>query len=354
MIVCLKDELRLHLEESSMQAGQMSLAADEPIETLYFGGGTPSILHPSEIEALINCVRELYLLSGEAEITLEANPDDMNAENLAAWKRAGINRLSIGIQSFEDAGLRWMNRVHDAAQAIKSIELAMEAGFQNLSVDLIFGVPGLADEEWKQNIDRVINMGIPHVACYALTVEPKTALHSMIRMGKKEDVDQDEQAAQFEILTDRLRAAGYEHYEISNFALPGFRSRHNSSYWQQKRYLGIGPSAHSFDGENRFWNIANNALYMKAIRNKQSFYEKEHLTCEQKINEYIMTALRTMEGMDILYVEERFGSEVKERIKERALQLKKDWYLLKNENLRLTEAGKLFADRISVILFEES
>lgn len=352
MLAAMHQELRMHAHP---EAGALPMAVphSELIETVYFGGGTPSILSAQELGDLALAIKSNYHVSSEAEWTLEANPDDMTPEKLAGWGQIGINRLSIGIQSFNDDNLRWMHRAHDGTQAYKSIEMTSEAGFRNYSVDLIFGLPGLSDDQWRRNIDMVVRSAAPHIACYALTVEPRTPLEKMIRVGKKEDVDEDTQARQFHILIEELEAAGYEHYEISNFALPGFRSRHNSSYWQQKRYLGIGPSAHSFDGRNRYWNIANNALYIKAIREGRPFFEMERLTTTQQINEYIMTSLRTAEGMDLAWVTEHFGTAVTAQVQGRLNDLRSDWYELSDGCLRLTKEGKLFADRISVLLFQE-
>lgn len=329
----------------------MTLPKDETVETLYFGGGTPSTLEVEEINKLIIEISENYSISENAEITLEANPDDITPKKLANWRKCGITRLSVGIQSFDDENLKWMNRVHNAEQAIKSMTWIKDAGFENYSVDLIFGIPHLTDEKWIANIDRVVEAGVPHIACYALTVEPKTALHKMILLGKKEDVNQEDQARQFEILMSKLHMTGYEHYETSNFALPGFRSRHNSSYWQGKYYLGIGPSAHSYDGENRYWNIANNPLYIKAINEGASFFELEHLTPRQKFDEYIMTVLRTIEGVNLKYIETTFGAAMSEKTIEKISKIQADWYNLKDSNISLTDKGKLFTDRISVDLF---
>lgn len=351
MMDCLCKELLLHASVIRGENMGMRLPREEQIETLYFGGGTPSILESAEIKRLITAVSDNYTLAGDAEITLEANPDDITPGKLRRWKESGINRLSVGIQSFDDENLKWMNRAHDASQAIRSLTWIKEAGFSNYSVDLIFGIPHLTDEKWISNIDRVIAAGAPHIACYALTVEPKTALAGMIRLGKKEDVNQEDQARQFEILMTKMHQAGYEHYETSNFALAGFRSRHNSSYWQQKRYLGIGPSAHSFDGENRYWNIANNPLYIKAINDGALFFEHEHLTPAQQFDEYIMTGLRTIEGVSLEQIRIRFGNDVYDKTIGKLKTIPNDWIDRHDENIFLTDRGKLFTDRISVDLF---
>jgi len=324
----------------------------EIIETIYFGGGTPSLLHDDDIENLLTAIKNNFLLSNEAEITIEANPDDINELKLLAWKKNGINRLSIGIQSFQQKDLEWMNRAHNAAQAVDSILLAKKSDFNNFSVDLIYGTPGLTDEEWKMNVEQVINLGAPHIACYALTVEPKTALHKMIHLKKKVDIDTDQQARQFLLLMKWMKDAGYEHYEISNFAKPGYRSKHNSSYWQGKKYIGIGPSAHSYNGKSRRWNIANNALYIQSIKNNIIPFEEEKLTNVERLNEYIMTSLRTMEGLDLKIIETNFSIKERKRIEDTVADyINKKMIVYNNEKLILTDEGKLFADGIAADLF---
>ena len=287
----------------------------EIIETIYFGGGTPSLLTNDNIKDLLDAIKNNYAISEEAEITIEANPDDISKEKLSGWREAGINRLSIGIQSFKEKDLQWMNRAHNTTQAFESILLAKNAGFNNFSIDLIYGTPGLTDEEWKMNVEQVINSSAPHIACYALTVEPKTALQKMISLKKKVDIDTDQQARQFLLLMKWLKEAGYEHYEISNFAKPGYRSRHNSSYWQGKKYIGIGPSAHSYDGKCRRWNVSNNALYIQSIKNNIIPFEEENLSNTERLNEYIMTSLRTIEGLDLKIMENNFSIKERKRIK---------------------------------------
>ncbi len=296
--------------------------------------------------------KQILMCEDGAEITLEANPDDITLEKLTGWKNAGINRLSIGIQSFIERDLEWMNRAHNKEQAFNSINFSKEAGFKNFSIDLIFGTPGLSDEEWEQNIKTIIDLGIPHISAYALTVEPKTALHKMIKTKKKENINSDVQAKQFFILMKMMREAGYEHYEISNFAKPGFRSRHNSSYWQGKKYIGIGPSAHSYNGKERLWNIAKNIFYIRSLQQNIIPFEKEILTNKERINEYIMTSLRTMEGLDLDFIENSFSFEERMRI-ENILKNKveKENYFQQNEKIILTDTGKLFADGIAVELF---
>ena len=325
---------------------------NEIIETIYFGGGTPSLLNDAGIKSILTSIKNNYFTSEDVEITIEANPDDVTAEKLIAWKDAGINRLSIGIQSFKEQDLAWMNRAHNRTQAIECLLLAKEAGFNNFSADLIYGTPGLTDEEWKLNVDQLINLDAPHIACYALTVEPNTALQKMISLKKKADINPDQQARQFLLLMKWMRAAGYEHYEISNFAKPGSRSRHNSSYWQGKKYIGIGPSAHSYDGRVRKWNVANNALYIGSIKKDIIPFEEEKLTDVQRLNEYIMTSLRTIEGLDLEIVEKNFSPGKKATIKNAVRSYyEKKLVLIDNEKLVLTDEGKLFADGIAAHLF---
>jgi oxygen-independent coproporphyrinogen-3 oxidase len=355
MTDCLVKEiaLRRNISGENFQNELAILSSpEEKIETIYFGGGTPSLLSEEEIIAIITAIKNNYHVATNAEITLEANPDDINPQKLNSWKKAGINRLSIGIQSFIERDLVWMNRAHNAQQAFQSLLLAREAGFDNFSIDLIFGTPGLTDEEWKKNIQTAIDLQVPHISSYALTVEPKTALQKMIELKKKENVNNDVQARQFLILMKALRSADYEHYEISNFAKPGFRSRHNSSYWKGEKYIGIGPSAHSFNGEERSWNKANNSLYIKFLKENIIPFEKEILTSKEKLNEYVMTSLRTMEGMDLKMIEEKFSIAQRNRI-EKILQtrIKKENFIQKNHRIMLTDEGKLFADHIAVELF---
>lgn len=325
---------------------------NEEVHTIYFGGGTPSLLEIADLRLLIETVRSLFTVSLETEITLETNPDDFTERKLLEWRQAGINRLSIGVQSFFDEDLQWMNRAHNAEQAVKSIRLAQQTGFDNITIDLIYGTPTLDDSKWKQNVATAFSLNVPHLSCYALTVEPKTALDKMITKGKKENVDAEKQSHQFELLMQWADEAGYEHYEISNFAEQGFRSKHNSSYWSGAHYLGLGPSAHSFNGNSRQWNIANNALYMKSIEQNVIPYEIETLTCEQQLNEYIMTSLRTAEGLSLNAINQKWNSGVAEKI----LSLSKKFMLQemmfeKDQHLILTRKGKLFADGIAAALF---
>lgn len=324
----------------------------EAVQTIYFGGGTPSILDVTDLKLLLNTIHANYPIAPNAEVTLEANPDDINQEKVYAWKECGINRLSIGIQSFFEEELKWMNRAHNANQASECIEMVQKAGFTNFSIDLIYGSPLLTDEQWKQNVDKVVALNIPHLSCYALTVEEKTPLYKLIDNKRSEMVDSDKQARQFTLLMEWLAQAGYHHYEVSNFALPGSESQHNSSYWQGKKYLGVGPSAHSFNGLERRWNIDNNHLYMNGIREHQLMREKETLTSEQKLNEYLMISLRTSSGIDLNYLKATWGEKEVSRIL-KALEKHKlnNLVTVQNNHIILTDEGMLFADGIASSVF---
>ena len=320
---------------------------NEAIDTIYFGGGTPSLLSSENLKEILDKIHELFSINANAEITLEANPDDINALKLQEWKGTGINRLSIGVQSFFEEDLQWMNRAHTATQAITQLQLALQY-FKNITIDLIYGTPGLTHEKWKANVEQAISLGIPHLSCYALTVEPKTPLDKLIRNHEKTDVNPDQQSEQFLLLMEWLEAAGYEHYEISNFAIPGSRSRHNSSYWQQQPYLGIGPAAHSYNGRERQWNIANNNTYISQIAGGLIPFEKEILTDVQRLNENTMTSLRTMEGLDMGIFDEKQAALIKAVAKKYI----DGGHMIRNgSRLLLTRTGKLLADGIAADLF---
>ena len=332
------------LKETEMQKDYLG---NESVETIYFGGGTPSLLQISDLRLQIERIKGLFNVAKEAEVTLKANPDDINEEKLSGWKEIGINRLSIGVQSFFEEDLLWMNRAHNAEQAVNSLQLAVKY-FDTITMDLIYGHPLLTNEKWKQNVEKVIAFNIPHISCYALTVEPKTPLHKMIKEKKKEDIQQEKQVEQFLLLMDWLENAGYEHYEISNFARPDCRSKHNSSYWQGKKYLGLGPSAHSFNGESRQWNISNNNIYIESLEKNEISFEKEILTLSQKTNEYIMTSLRTVEGLDLNNIPGVMNHELRAASKK---FIESGKLILKENKLLLTREGKLFADGIASDLF---
>ena len=339
--ICKEAELRRHY-------------INEPITTIYFGGGTPSLLEIVDCRLIVEKLYSLFTVNKDAEITIETNPDDITQEKLLAWKSIGINRLSIGVQSFFEEDLQWMNRAHNATQALQSIQLAKQSGFDNITIDLIYGTPTLTDDKWKQNLETAFTLNVPHLSCYALTVEPKTALEKMIAQHKIENVDSEKQASQFLLLADWATATGYEQYEISNFAKPGMRSKHNSAYWQGKKYLGLGPSAHSFNGNSRQWNVANNSLYIQSIQKEVLPVEIETLTLIQQMNEYIMTSLRTTEGMDLEFITKRFGPKPVARIVQQAKKYLDDGKISTAGNrIQLTRTGKLFADGIASDLFEE-
>jgi len=335
---------------------QKNYLQQDPVETIYFGGGTPSLSTKDELGNILTAIREHFPVATDAEITLEANPDDINEEHLVSWRAAGITRLSIGIQSFFEEDLRWMNRAHTASQASENLELATRH-FDNITIDLIYGTPGLTNEKWQANVMKALSLNIPHLSCYALTVEPKTPLDKMIQKHQSKDVDPDQQSEQFLLLMQWLGDAGYEHYEISNFAKPGWRSRHNSSYWsggtgaKSKNYLGLGPSAHSFNGETRQWNIANNNAYIKSINEGSVPYEKEELTPTQQLNEYIMTSLRTMEGINEELLRSVFAVDTEGFRKKIKKYTDNGLALQRGSFFALTREGKLLADGIAADLF---
>lgn len=332
---------------------QKNFLGNKTIESIYIGGGTPSLLSSRETEALIHQVKSNFAVASEIECTLEANPDDISAEKIRELVSIGVNRLSIGIQSFYEEDLQYMNRGHNAEQAERCIQLAIENGIPNFSIDLIFGYPLLADEKWHNNIEKVLKYAIPHISCYAMTVEPKTALASMISKNKLPPLDDETGARQYEYLMNTLMQNGYEHYEISNFAKEGMEAKHNSSYWKDEPYLGIGPSAHSYNGISRQWNVANNILYIKQITDGIIPCEIEILSETERINERIMISLRTSKGLDLvkfnLMLDEDkkaiFTHKITNYIRKNLLKIDQEKYL------RLTQQGKLFADGIAGELF---
>lgn len=339
------------LKEIELQAADNYLQS-QLVETIYFGGGTPSLLSTEEVSLILQKLHDHFPVISTPEITLEANPDDVTNEKLAGWKAAGVNRLSIGIQSLFDEDLQWMNRAHTATDAREVIQKARDAGFENFTVDLIYGTPGLTDEKWQQNMEWVLQQNITHLSSYALTVEEKTPLDKQIRLHQKANIDADQQNRQFNMLMDTMQQAGFEHYEISNFAKPGHRSKHNSSYWHSSSYLGLGPSAHSFNGNSRQWNVANNQQYIQLLQQAVIPFEKEDLTATQQLNEYIMTSLRLMEGCNLAFVKEKFGNEKANQLRMEALtSVHKNWLMEKDNRLILTNQGKLFADKIAADLF---
>jgi len=331
---------------------QRDYLAGAELGSIYFGGGTPSLLDTAELVQVFEKIYALHRVAPDAEITLEANPDDLSTDKLRDLRTyTPVNRLSIGIQSFFDEDLRWMNRAHNAAHARRCLPAADAAGFHDLTVDLIYGAPTTSDGHWAENVRIALEAGIPHLSCYCLTVEEGTALAHFVKKGTSAPVDEERAARQFEYLQDTAAAHGYEHYEISNFALPGRYSRHNSSYWSGAHYLGVGPSAHSFDGQSRQWNVAHNAHYMTALQAGSVPFEREVLTPAQRYNEYVMTGLRTMWGCDIARIKE-FGEPFAGFFSQGIAQFLQNGTLESDgSQLRLTRAGKLLADRIASDLF---
>ena len=345
-----KDEL-LSVIAKEMKI-QKDYLGNQTIETIYLGGGTPSLLSGDEVSVLIEKIQKLFKVSPHAEITLEANPDDLNLQKLREFRTTPINRFSIGVQSFFDEDLKWMNRAHKANEADSAIKRAQDFGFENLSIDLIYGFPLLNDDKWRTNIEKAINFQIPHISSYSLTVEPKTALAKFINNGKEKNVDDAQSAAQFQILIEELAHNGFEHYEISNFAKPNQYAKHNTNYWKGISYLGLGPSAHSFNGESRQWNVANNAKYLADLKLNKIPFEKEMLSKNDKFNEYLMTSLRTMWGVDLDKVATDFGSDYQRYLLANSqVFLDKEQLIINNQSIKLTKAGKLYADAIAAELF---
>lgn len=322
------------------------------IETIYFGGGTPSILGPGLLESILDTLHTEFKILPDAEITLEANPDDLTYENSKNLFDAGINRLSIGLQSFSDDELRFMNRAHNAAESKSAIENVRRAGFNNLSIDLIYGIPGSPHNQWEKNLETAFGLEVDHLSCYALTVEPKTALADLIRKKKIPAPDDEKTIVDFELLMEQTSRNGYEHYEISNFARNGKYSRHNTSYWQNKYYLGVGPSAHSYNGASRQWNVSNNQAYIRSLYDNEIPYEIEILSEENKLHEYVLTSLRTMWGLDLSFVQKNFGTSKRYELEMQINSFVSDGLMIQTENKYiLTKQGKIIADRISSELF---
>jgi oxygen-independent coproporphyrinogen-3 oxidase len=335
--------------------GQKDYLQGVPLSSIYFGGGTPSLLDAAELEQIFSKIYQLHSVQTDAEITLEANPDDLSLEKLQALRNSPVNRLSIGIQSFAEEDLRFMNRAHNAHEARTCIENALATGFDNLTLDLIYGTPTTSHEQWAKNLDTIFQYPIPHLSAYCLTVEPKTALDHFVRQGKASPVDEEHANAQFLYLMEATQAQGYEHYEISNFAKPGHYARHNSSYWLGEPYLGIGPSAHSFNGQSRQWNVANNAKYLKILNEGDSarladtgLFELETLSPATRYNEYVMTGLRTIWGCDLQKIAPVFQPYFLENVQP---FIDKGQVLVQNHQYRLSASGKFMADYIAAQLF---
>ncbi len=341
MLAALHKELQLRKNE----------LGDEQIETIYFGGGTPSILAVKELQDLIDSVYEHYDVIDDPEVTLEANPDDLSEEQLYLLKTTSVNRLSIGVQSFFEEDLQLMNRAHNAKEAVQCIEIASEL-FDNITIDLIYGIPGMTMESWAQNIEKALSFRIPHISSYALTVEPKTALEHMIAKGKVAPVDDDLAQEHFLFLVDKLQQEGFVHYELSNFGKEGFFSQNNTAYWLGKKYLGIGPSAHSFNGARRSWNVRNNTQYIKALLGNELPSEIETLSVTDRYNEAVMTGLRTIWGVSVEQLERDFGPSYKKYFLQQIQKyLEQELLYIDQDIVRATKKGKFLTDGIASDLF---
>lgn len=356
MVLALAKEIQMRKSEFELLDGARS---DTQIETIYFGGGTPSVLQISDLKLLIDTIYKNYTVAPNPEITLEANPDDLTTLSVRAQSRTifeeyrsiGINRLSIGIQSFFEDDLKLMNRAHNSEEAQKCLEEATKY-FDNISLDLIYGVPGMSNEKWKQNIEKALSFGVPHISSYALTVEPKTAMNKMIQTGKMEAPKDEVAQEHFMILVEMLESKGFIHYELSNFGKENYFSKNNSAYWLGKKYMGIGPSAHSYDGVSRSWNIANNSLYLKSIQENKLPNEMETLSKADRYNEYIMTGLRTIWGVSLDRIKTEFGSEYLEYLNKQTQKfLDDDLVFIENNILKPTVKGKFLTDGIASDLF---
>ncbi len=344
-----KDEMVLALaKEIEMRKNEFQ---NDIVETIYFGGGTPSILQITDLRFLIDSVCKNYKVVENPEITVEANPDDLTENRIVELSKNKVNRLSIGIQSFFEDDLKLMNRAHNVEEAKKCLEIATHY-FDNISIDLIYGVPEMSNEKWLQNIETALSFGVPHISSYALTVEPKTALHSFIQKGIIPSPDDEVAQEHFQILVDKLSENGFIHYELSNFGKENYFSKNNSSYWLGKKYIGIGPSAHSYDGKNRGWNVSNNSLYIKSIQENKLPIEIETLTKTDRYNEYIMTGLRTIWGVSLARIEQEFGKNYLDYLNQQAAKFIEDHLLFVDDNiLRTTKKGKFLSDGIASDLF---
>ncbi|HQK39105.1 MAG TPA: radical SAM family heme chaperone HemW [Flavobacterium alvei] len=344
-----KDEMVLALvKEIQMRKSEFK---DEVVETIYFGGGTPSRLQIVDLKLQLDSIYKNYKVSENPEITLEANPDDLSEGYLIELSKIGINRLSIGIQSFYEDDLQMMNRAHNSVEAKKSLELATKY-FDNISLDLIYGIPGMNNEKWKQNIETALSFGIPHISSYALTVEPKTALNKLIQTGKIAQPKDEVAEEHFQILVETLENNGFIHYELSNFGKENYFSKNNSAYWLGKKYIGIGPSAHSYDGISRSWNVSNNSIYLKSLEENKLPSEIEILSKSDRYNEYIMTGLRTIWGVSLDRILDEFGNEYLDYLQKQAHKFINDDLLsIENKILKPTQKGKFLTDGIASDLF---
>ncbi|MBR5215956.1 MAG: radical SAM family heme chaperone HemW [Bacteroidales bacterium] len=329
-----------------------SYLGDELVETIYFGGGTPSLLPTKYVEEILELLHKNYNIISTPEITLEINPDTIDKEKMFALKQLGVNRMSIGIQSFHDDDLRYLGRRHDSRHAMQVLEDLKAVDFEKITLDLIYGMPTLTEEKWNKNLDIFFSTGITHLSAYALTVEPKTILGQKIEKGELQGVSEEETILHYDVLVERTKANGFEHYEISNFAKDGCRSQHNSIYWKDVKYLGLGPSAHSYDGNSRQWNVSNLTKYIQLVGNSEEYYEKEILTLDDKFNEYVMTSLRTSWGCDIEKIERDYGRSYASHFLKNVKKYLEMGEMLKDINTyKLTDEGMLFADGIAAELF---
>lgn len=330
---------------------QKDYLGNEEIGTIYFGGGTPSLLSKDDSGKILHTIKELHKVKEGAEVTLEANPDDLTSNKLLELKEIGVNRLSIGIQSFQDDVLKFFNRAHSSEEAVRCLGDARAAGFDNISIDLIYGVPGQPNDVWKTGIERALSFRPEHISAYSLTIEDKTVFGKWKASNKLTPMNEELVAEQFEILMDILTKNGYEHYEISNFGVPGFRSQHNSSYWKGVKYLGVGPSAHSYDERSRQFNVSNNSIYIRKIGAGEIPFEREELSQEDKVNEFFLIGLRTMEGCDLDKIGFRLSSSQQSYVSQ-LMTLGKVTF--DGRFLKLTDKGKLLADKIASDLFVSS
>jgi oxygen-independent coproporphyrinogen III oxidase len=321
------------------------------VDTIYLGGGTPSLLSEIELKTLFNAIHTQFVILGTTEITLEANPDDITVDTLQLWKSAGINRLSIGCQTFDNACLERLNRIHKSETSIDAFHLARAHGFSNISIDLMFGLPGQTAELWEADLNFACTLRPEHISAYGLTIESKTVFGHQMQKGLLTVPNEFKQAEYYETMMNTLEANGYEQYEISNFCLPNFLSKHNSSYWEQEKYLGIGPSAHSFDGANRMWNHSNNMSYIKAIENGVSAYFSETLTLVDRTHEYLLTSIRTKRGISVSKLIKEFNYPINKLNEVQELLTSNNWAILENGQIKLTKSGKLLADEITLKFF---
>ncbi len=349
----LKKEIDLQKEYLSFSSSPSSPNGKRGgVKSVYFGGGTPSLLSQSELMTIFETLHKHFEISEDAEITLEANPDDLTSKKIKELKDTPVNRLSIGIQSFYDEDLKLMNRVHNSQEALSAVKASQDKGFENITIDLIYGIPTLTNEKWKHNLQTAFDLEVKHISSYCLTLEPKTALAHLVKAGKIKNLDEQQSAEQFEIMLDEMRKNNFIQYEISNFCKDNYFSQHNSNYWLKENYLGLGPSAHSYNGNSRQWNISNNALYIQSLEKNKIPFEEEILTKAQHYNEYVLTSLRTMWGTDLEYIEEHFGKDyLSYCLAEVEKHINAEEIKVEGEKLFLTDKGKLFADKIASNLF---